>query len=66
MRQILTNWEGTLLLFVVITAVLTGIAYVLSINYALPIPWLIILLAALAASLGVRARRRSAQGPSGQ
>lgn len=57
MRQMISNWEGFLLLFVVISAVFTGIAYVLSINFAIPIPWLAILIVALLASLGIRARR---------
>ncbi len=52
------SWEGTILNFVVILSVLMGVAYVLAINFRLPIPWLaIVALAALAAG-GVRFARR--------
>jgi hypothetical protein len=64
MRKAIGNWEGTLLLFVVIVAVLTGIAYVLSINFAIPIPWLGILIAALLTSIGIRMRRAANHGAS--
>ncbi len=48
------SWEGTILLFIVLLTVLVGVAYVLAINFSLPVPWLGLFLVALAVTAGVR------------
>lgn len=58
MSQQPSSWEGTILAFVVILSILIGIGYTIAINFGLPIPWLAIVLVAVAIVYGARHRRR--------
>jgi hypothetical protein len=52
------GWEGTVLAFVMIATVLIGSAYGVALAYAIPVPWVVLLVIAAIAALWLRRRGR--------
>ncbi len=53
------SWEGTILAFMVILSVFIGVGYVISLNFRVPVPWLVLVMLALGIALGARFTRRN-------
>jgi hypothetical protein len=52
------SWEGTILAFMMTLSVLMGSAYVIALNFRLPIPWLALVALAVAIAIGARVHRQ--------
>lgn len=55
------SWEGTILAFMVMLSVFIGVGYVVALNFRTPVPWLALVILALAIALGTRYTRNRQQ-----